>query len=103
MTRDNVQSGAWKNIGWQDYAACTRPDIDPEIFFPAKKSGSQKDRFTKARNICGRCPVVSECLNAALEQNEVRGIWGGLSPIQRFDLGGPRPPGLTRGRRARRD
>jgi WhiB family redox-sensing transcriptional regulator len=38
---------------------------------------------TAAKAICARCPVVDECLDYAIVKRETRGIWGGLTPIER--------------------
>lgn len=68
---------------WELRAACRRED--PDVFF--------SDRTKKrARAICDSCPVLNECLEAALqrEQGVARrlreGIVAGLSGEQRWDL-----------------
>lgn len=33
--------------------------------------------IAKAKDICALCPVVSECLEGALERREPWGVWGG--------------------------
>jgi Transcription factor WhiB len=45
---------------------------NPEIFFP-----SNGDPGTKARQVCAACPVRRECLQYAMEADEL-GIWGGM-------------------------
>jgi len=64
---------------WVDQALCAQ--TDPEVFFP-EKGGSTR----VAKRVCGRCPVISECLSVALEFNEGYGIWGGKSPTERRNL-----------------
>lgn len=57
---------------WHQAAACR--GCDPDLFFPTRGAA------TKAiKAICARCPVRSECLDAALVNAERWGIWGGLS------------------------
>lgn len=41
------------------------------------------------RNYCGKCPIASECLTAAMERRE-EGVWGGTSPHTRSRRGGPK-------------
>lgn len=55
---------------------------DPELFFPDHKAGMTK----LARIVCNGCELQSRCLEAALEQREQHGFWGGLSPGQRRSL-----------------
>ena len=38
---------------------------------------------TEAKLICAGCPVRQECLDYAIAKREVRGIWGGLTPVER--------------------
>lgn len=61
---------------WMLEAKCL--DADPEAFFP-EKGGSTRE----AKRICATCPVRSECLDHALENDERFGIWGGLSERER--------------------
>jgi len=60
---------------------------NPEIFYPEDWSGlggstAMRDLAAKtAKEICMRCPVVSECLQVGVY--EEFGIWGGTTPQQR--------------------
>lgn len=36
-----------------------------------------------AKELCSTCVVRDECLEHALENNEMWGIWGGFNPIER--------------------
>lgn len=65
---------------WMDRALCAQ--IGPDLWFPEKGW-----KAPEARRICRRCPVARECLEYALEADEVLdGIWGGLSEPQRRKL-----------------
>lgn len=64
---------------WRDLAVCAQ--VDPELFFP-EKGGNVKP----AKLLCGMCEVRDECLQAALDNNEQFGIFGGLSPKERAPL-----------------
>ena len=62
--------------GWQGQALCAQ--ADPDAWFP--EMGGQPG---KIKAICRQCPVRAECLDAALERDEMFGIWGGLSRQER--------------------
>ncbi len=68
-------------LSWADRAACKGQDLG--VFF---SEADQKVREAKA--ICGRCPVVSECLAETLraEVTPRYGISGGLTPDERDAL-----------------
>jgi WhiB family redox-sensing transcriptional regulator len=68
---------------WRQQAACARPGIDPEWFFP--EPGQQGKR---AKRICARCPVQAPCLAAALQlpEREDHGVRGGLTERERLKL-----------------
>lgn len=70
FARDNVP----KN--WRDSALCAQ--TDPEAFFPDKGTSPKP-----AKQVCGRCPVRSECLDDALLRRERFGVWGGLTERER--------------------
>jgi WhiB family transcriptional regulator, redox-sensing transcriptional regulator len=65
---------------WRDRAACRSED--PELFFPVGASGPALLQIAEAKTVCRGCPVVPECLEAALRVAE-SGIWGGLSEDER--------------------
>ena len=67
---------------WMDLALCA-VEADPEIFFP-KTNGAAK----KAKAVCNRCAVVSECLAFAQKNGIIEGVWGGLSETERQNLAG---------------
>lgn len=64
---------------WQEQAECGQ--TDPEVFFPDEDAPSRA-----AKAVCLRCPVRMECLDAALDRDELFGIWGGLSRQERAAL-----------------
>lgn len=63
-------------LEWQEEALCAQ--TDPELFFP-QKGGST----TEAKKVCRRCPVVSDCLEWAIDAGEEHGVWGGMSERER--------------------
>jgi hypothetical protein len=58
-------------------------EIDPELFFPPK------GQFSKGQNpkkICNRCEIKQKCLDYALKDPELRGIWGGTNEPDRYKI-----------------
>jgi len=49
-----------------------------QVFYPGPGRG-----FEEARQVCGRCRHVEECLSWALESGQQHGMWGGASPEER--------------------
>lgn len=64
---------------WSERAVCAQ--TDPDAFFP-EKGGSTKE----AKKICNGCPVMKQCREWALDNDERFGIWGGLSERERRRL-----------------
>lgn len=58
--------------------------LDTNIFYPERGDGSRE-----AKEICGSCVLRAACLEEALNNNEIYGIWGGLSPAQRRKIQRP--------------
>lgn len=61
-----------------DLAACKGADLD--LFFPM---GDSPGAYSQARQYCARCPVVSECLQYALDLGSDYGMYGGTTPADR--------------------
>jgi len=57
---------------WETRAACRAVDNAAELFF-SEDIGD----IAAAKRVCAECPVLSECLGAALERGESFGVWGG--------------------------
>lgn len=55
--------------------------VDPDLWFPEGPSGG-----FAAKKLCRTCPVITECLEYALENGEMFGIWGGMSTNERLKL-----------------
>lgn len=66
---------------WQDEAACL--DEDSTLFFP---HDTATKKIAQAKAICAKCPVVVECLDYAMDNEEQLGIWGGHTPQERWAL-----------------
>ena len=66
---------------WRDLAACR--GMDPDDFHPDK---GHSRTAANAKAVCAGCPVRSECLAFALDNDICDGIYGGLSPRERGTL-----------------
>jgi WhiB family redox-sensing transcriptional regulator len=64
--------------------------MDPNIFFPVWPKSPAVRQSRMAKRTCRSCPVVSACLEWALDTAQSSGIWGGLNEQQRRRL--PAPP-----------
>ena len=73
---------------WQEKASCR--GVPTEIFFP-DNPGGQDSVYNKAREFCRQCEVTTQCLAYALEHETGQrcryGVFGGLSPRERYALG----------------
>lgn len=72
---------------WRYNAKCS--GVDTEIFFPPRDKELYTDIAEKAKAIClglddkPPCPVRRQCLTEAIKNDELHGIWGGLSHRER--------------------
>ena len=66
-----------KGQDWKDDAACNGMSCD--MFFP----GENNHYDPRAVTICRGCPVRERCLQFAMNNDIIYGIWGGLTPPQR--------------------
>jgi WhiB family transcriptional regulator, redox-sensing transcriptional regulator len=64
-------------------AACRRQGVDPEWFFPAREG---RTSGAHALEVCAGCPERDPCLNFALQDRELVGVWGGTTHNQRLLL-----------------
>jgi WhiB family redox-sensing transcriptional regulator len=64
---------------WRELAACRGTDL--EVFFPGRGESAGP-----ARQVCAVCPVRQPCLDYAITNRIVHGIWGGLTERERRAL-----------------
>jgi WhiB family redox-sensing transcriptional regulator len=69
---------------WRQGAACR--DQDPELFFPLTDLGPGARQADRAKAVCARCPVRTECLDYALDNGLDHGIFGGATETERREL-----------------
>ncbi|MFI6934880.1 WhiB family transcriptional regulator [Streptomyces sp. NPDC050287] len=69
---------------WLRSAACVGED--PELFFPVGTTGPALREIAAAKRVCARCPVMSPCLEFALDNGQTSGVWGGTCEEERDAL-----------------
>lgn len=72
----------WKpieNLKWQKDAACGLPINNgmADYFF----SKVPEEKYA-AKNLCYSCPVREQCLQWALENKQIWGVWGGKDEVE---------------------
>ena len=76
------------NQDWAAQAACRASQPDKLFVRGAEQN--------KAKQVCGACPVRTECLAEALDNQIEWGVWGGMTERERRALL-RRRPNVTRG------
>ena len=74
-------------VDWATGAACR--GTQREAFFPPNSIERKEERLEResvAKRICAGCSVRGECLDLALRNHEIHGIWGGLNEEERRSL-----------------
>ncbi len=64
---------------WMTRALC--PETGPEPFYAEDREGVRT-----ALAVCAGCPVRDDCLDFALDNSEIYGVWGGTSENLRTRL-----------------
>ena len=57
-----------------------------DLFFPPDYTATFKDRIEAARVLCDDCPVKDLCLDWAVAQPDLDGIWASTTPPDRRRL-----------------
>lgn len=69
---------------WQADAACR--NVSVEVMVGARRTDDSYSTPTAmAKRYCQRCPVVVECLDEAMRNPQLLGVWGGLTTSERKD------------------
>jgi WhiB family transcriptional regulator, redox-sensing transcriptional regulator len=71
------------NQDWASQAACRASSPDKLFVRGAEQN--------KAKQVCGACPVRTECLAEALDNQIEWGVWGGMTERERRALLRRRP------------
>src|SRR5918994_796191 len=81
--QDTGTSALWS---WRLRAACR--DVDSAVFFPpdGERPPQRDARESRAKAICGGCPVIGQCAAYAIQYGDRYGVWGGMSERERVAL-----------------
>lgn len=77
---------------WATDGAKCRKVTNPDIFYPERGTIEGKANTVIAKAICvgkdgqGKCPLLQQCLEWALHQDEPHGIWGGKTERERMAI-----------------
>ncbi|POM24090.1 Transcriptional regulator WhiB [Actinomadura rubteroloni] len=66
-------------VPWHERARCR--DADPDLFFAL---AGQRTAIAEAKQICAACPVRAACLDQALADESLEGVWGGTTERERM-------------------
>ena len=69
---------------WMDDALCTQ--VDPDLFFPQGKGSVTRSMAIAARGVCCDCTVRAECLQMAMDDPHLEGVWGGRTHEERRQM-----------------
>lgn len=70
---------------WERVARCRSASA---IFFGPNHFEPKADRLARearAKSICMECPALTPCRKASLENEELFGVWGGMTEQERRD------------------
>lgn len=67
---------------WRATGACA--SADPDLFFPIATGVVAATQLRKAQRICAGCGVRQQCLDFAMQNGEMHGVWGGTTPDERI-------------------
>lgn len=65
--------------------------VQPDLFF-----AEHPDDVERAKALCVDCPLLTSCLDGALERREPWGVWGGQLVLQGVVVPRKRPRGRPR-------
>jgi WhiB family redox-sensing transcriptional regulator len=68
-------------MNWRAAGACLT--ADPDLFFPISSAGPAEQQIARAKIVCAGCNVRRQCLEFAMANDQVYGIWGGTTPEDR--------------------
>ena len=72
---------AWQGRNWRAHSACLSADSD--LFFPISATAASAPQTARAKAICAGCTVRSACLDYAMADRNLQGIWGGTTDDER--------------------
>ncbi|WP_307830869.1 WhiB family transcriptional regulator [Rhodococcus sp. KRD162] len=83
LTNTRARQPISEHADWQIRAACRSMPVS--MFYPplGMRGYSLRHLERQAKLVCGRCPVISQCLRHALDTDERYGVWGGSTAQER--------------------
>ncbi|MBO0821425.1 MAG: WhiB family transcriptional regulator, partial [Nocardiopsaceae bacterium] len=66
---------------WFAAGACL--NADPDLFFPVATGEAGARQAAAAQRICGGCRVRRQCLDYAMSNGQIYGIWGDTTAEER--------------------
>lgn len=78
MTENGITN--YDNDNWRQHALCRGAGAD-EFFLEGR---GVTTAYFECRLLCFRCPVQKQCLDFAVDNSIVDGLWGGLSYRERL-------------------
>jgi WhiB family redox-sensing transcriptional regulator len=60
--------------------------LGPDLFFPDNYGLQNRKRIEEAKQACFQCPVFSACLDWAVTQTDLDGVWAATTPRERCRL-----------------
>lgn len=87
MTQARVISRIDERWEWADHGHCQEL---PDLFYNAETEpkGLRRRKEAAAVKICAGCPVLAECREHALVNDELYGVWGGMTEAERHRQAG---------------
>lgn len=68
---------------WKNDAYC-KGRFSPNDFVPSEMTAAESTALmNRAKDACAPCPVKQQCLDYAIEEGHVYGVFGGMTPRQR--------------------
>jgi WhiB family redox-sensing transcriptional regulator len=71
----------YAEVDWEK-AECKGIETDTFYWVEESRNKSAYAYIDAVRSVCARCPIWSQCLEYALE-NEQYGVWGGMTSLER--------------------
>jgi WhiB family redox-sensing transcriptional regulator len=74
----------YRPMPWTADALCADHTAhDPDLWFPSENGSRARLQIRAAKEVCIDCPVQALCLEAALTDPHLEGIWGGKTETER--------------------
>ena len=70
-----------RDLSWMDDASCA--EVGPDLFFVDPNQRADAER---AKQFCRRCPVRKACLEYAVSNKFIDGVWGATTGAERAKI-----------------